>query len=185
MPQKPMGPGDHLTPKNCTNIIHQLAMCHATCFHVFLRKDFGDEAFGGLTGPGAFILMVIMAGSDRIMLMYFWVWLCALLMQRARSTTNRWKGIVVHSKCNGYAAVAMKLFRVRSEPQARKLEPLLNLMVGIPMLYVSDVAGKFIALGAVSMWFVEGTIRWTDRRKMQAMRDAQIDAQRISGYGQF
>ena len=178
--KQPLGPGDHLTPQTCTNIVYQLAACHATCFQVFLRKDFGAEAFGKFTGPGAFIMLILAAGADRIMMCYLWVWLIALLLQKARTSTNRQKGIIPHSRYNGFPAVAMKLFRSKTETQARTVEPVICLVAGIALMQVAETAGMFVAAGFVSTAIVEGSIRWIDHRKVQQMRDGQIDAERMS-----
>ncbi|HVX13858.1 MAG TPA: hypothetical protein VHC22_21930 [Pirellulales bacterium] len=183
MPQKIDGPGDAMTPQNCTNIVQTLANAYATCFHVFLRTDFGDEAFGGLTGPGSMVIILLVWGSDTtgFMLYYFWLWIAFLLLQRMRQGLNRRLGRVAYSRYNGFPKVAKQLFRCKTETQARTIEPVICLLVGIPLMYYDfEVAGKFITGGAAALWVVETSIRWADNRKVQQLRDAQIQAQRLS-----
>lgn len=181
MPQKLDGPGDQLTPQNCTNIIYTLANCHAVCFQVFLRENFGEEAFGGLIGPGALVMLLLAAGSDPIMFYYLALWLGMLICQRIQMGINRRKGLIPKSNYNGFPKVAMQLFRCKTETQARMIEPVICLLVGIPLMYYGfEVAGKFISAGAASMWVIETFSRQIDRRKIQQMRDAQIEAERLS-----
>jgi hypothetical protein len=183
MPQRLDGPGDAMTPQNCTNLVFTLAYAHALCFLPFLRINFGDQAFAGLSGPIALVMILLVWGSDPTgtMMVFFWLWIAFVLCQRLRMGLNRRNGVAICSQYTGFPAFTMRLFRCKTETQARMIEPVICLLVGIPiMLYVSDVAGKFIAAGAASVSIIEGTYRWIDNRKVQQMRDAKIEAERLS-----
>lgn len=182
MPQKVDGPGDQMTPQNCTNLVFTLAYAHALCFLPFIRINFGSEAFGGLSGPIALVMILLAWGSDPTgtMKIFFWLWIAFLLCQRSRMAVNRRNQVPIHSNYSGFPKIAMQLFRCKTEIQARTVEPVICLLVGIPIaIYVSDVAGKFIMSGFASLMIVEGTYRWIDNRKVQQMRDAKLEAERM------
>ncbi|HZY72241.1 MAG TPA: hypothetical protein VFE22_03950, partial [Edaphobacter sp.] len=148
-----------MTPQNCTNLVFMLAYAHALCFLPFIRINFGAEAFAGLSGPIALIILLLVWGCDPTgtMMIYFWLWIAFLLCARLRMGLNRRNNVAIHSQYSGFPKVAMQLFRCKDELKARNIEPVICLLVGIPMLYLSDVAGKFVMSGFASLMIVEGT----------------------------
>jgi hypothetical protein len=180
--QQPMGPGDHLTPKSGTNFLFMVAYAHSICLTVFLRSGFGSEAFYGFTGPIAFVMIVLAAGEDKtgIMGKYFFAWLFAIAFQRMLTIGNKRRGVIPFSGYNGFPKVAMQLFRCKTETKARTLEPVICLTVGIGLYQVSQVAGVFVLAGVASLTIIEGSLRRIDQRKVQHMRDARIQAERMS-----
>ena len=137
MQNQPKGPGDQLSPQVCASLLTQAMSALATTVSVFVRTDFGEEAFGGFTGIGAFIILVFAAGADKtgVMFWYFWFWLIALLLQRSKTAANKRAGRIGHSRYNGFPKVAMLISRAKTETQARTIEPVLCFFAGLVIYY--------------------------------------------------
>jgi len=177
MQNQEQGPGDKLTMRGSFDLLYFLSLCHSTCFSVFLRRGFGCEALG-FNGFGAFIMLMLIAGADHtgLMTMYFWAWFLALLCQRMVTIGNKRKGIIEHSRYNGWPRVAMAFPGVKRESTARSVvEPLICLAAGLALGEFSEPAGTFIMAGAFSMTVIETADRHLQRQRAQRMHDAAIE----------
>lgn len=176
---KQQGPGDQITMKGTFDGLYFGCLCHSTALSVPMRRGYGREALG-MNGFGAMVILLVAWGADTtgIMMMYFWLWFCALLFQRLITVANRKKGIIPHSRYSGWPYVAMAFPGVKRESQAKGIvEPLICLVVGVALFSVSEVAGAFFIVGMFSMAVVEGTHRRFDEVRVQQMRDAEMEAQ--------
>lgn len=183
MSQKPEGPADQITMRNTTNLASFAVWAHSTCFTPFLRKGFGNEALG-FNGAVACIMVLLFAGAygpqgGTIFLM---AWFGALIYQRITTAVNSRKGIITHSRYSGFPALTMKLFPfIKKESTARAWgEPVLLVLVGLLLFQLSEPLGVWVMLGSVSLVMVHGIGEQIDRRKVQAMHDAQIEQEYLA-----
>jgi hypothetical protein len=168
-----------MTPQNTTNAVGFLALCHATCVSVFIRKGFGAEALG-FNGAVAFIILLVCAGGDKSggMLLYFFAWLIALLIQRAITIRNECRGHYQHSKYTGWPWLGLKFCKTEATAK-RWVEPFLCVVFGIALLQVSESVGTFVLCGAISLKMVDGINSFADYRRIQIMHDAEIEMRRL------
>lgn len=179
MSNQQQGPADHINMRNTTNLASFAVLAHSTCFTPFLRIGFGAEALG-FNGAAAFIMVLLFAGAfpDQGGMSFFWLWLGALLFQRVTSDRNRLKKkIITHSRYSGFPALTMKLFPcIKQESTARAIgEPMLLVLLGLLLYQVSEPLGAWVMSGSVSLVMVHCVSEQIDRRKLQAMHDAQIE----------
>lgn len=165
----------HLSHKDSFNIVYSLARGHSTCFLPFFRKNFGSEALGW---PGfiAFIIMLLVGSFGRIpeMWLFLGVWTIAMLYQRASTTRARRRGIIRHSRYDG--DVDTKLIKSRTTVK-QVLEPLACVVFGVFFEAMGSSHGfaLFIGWGAFSLCLVATIDRQLEIKRLQAMRDAEIE----------
>jgi hypothetical protein len=160
-----------------TNLAYAIAKIHAFSFYPFIRRDFGTDAFG-FPAFCAMILMLLYGGLARVpeMFPYLALWLGMVLAQRLRTATLVRRGFRWHSRYEGYPIVAFFVPFIRKESTAKGLiEPLILLAVGAFLHQVSPPFGAFVLAGCVSLALVEGMHREINRRRLVAMRDAEIE----------
>ncbi len=159
------------------NATYVLFNSHASCLTPFLRTQFGKEAFTH-TGLMALVLMVTWGGLTNSYGMWVMVclWIVAMLTQRMNGIQNRRNGVVVHSRYNGYPWLSFKLFpRIRDETNARGADGFLAIFTGIGLSYVDPALGWFIGVGGFSLLFVEALLVDLRKKRLEAMRDAEIE----------
>ena|GEM_PF-3423908 len=169
-------PGDGLTLRGSFNLLHFLALVHALGCIVFLRRDFGREAFGL---HGLFTIVLILAWGSvtncYAMFIFFLLWLATVVCQRIKQFINWRRGLLVHSHYIGDPWIARRLFPRMSEANAKGAEAFLCLAIGGVIGQFIPPLGAFIGLGFVSIMFVEAVMIETTRRRLQAMRDAELE----------
>ncbi len=173
---------DPMQMKDTFNLVYALVHGHSTAITPFLRTSFGKEALG-MNGLAALAIILLYGGLMNCyeMFIYLCVWLVAVIYQRVKQFRNRMNGFVQHSRYNGYPALAYKLFpRIQSEGNAKGAEAFLCLGVGWLLTYVSQPLGWFVMAGWVSIMFSEGLGVELRRKKLQAMRDAEIEQQALA-----
>lgn len=151
-------------------LVYLLCAAHRACITVFIRRDFGLNAFN----PHALIALVFLllaATGKNAFQIYFWLWLIALIGQRIRSFSLRHRG--GHSRYQGYPWLAMYMPNVKTEEQARQAEPYMCLFGGMVIVTLSEPVGAFILAGVVSFGFCLAYDAIVDMRRMQAMRDIE------------
>jgi len=174
-PQKP--PGEQITVRGTFHIVTFLAQSHASCITVFIRHSFGIEALAW-NGLGAFVLLLLCAGSSRDMAAYFGLWFIALLAQRTRSIWLDRQGRRQHSRYSGWPWLAMNF--AKTEGKAKLIEIVLCLAVAIVMGPLSETVSKFLLWGCFSLAFVQ-FIEWHSiTMQVRRMRDAEIEMQQAA-----
>lgn len=175
------GPGDRLTMGGTFNGLTTFAHALSLAFLPFLRTDFGKEGIGKagmLTG-----LIILGWGSVTNcpeMFGFFALWVVALACQRARQFRN-WKNRVpIHSRYTGDPWVSRRLFPKLSHANARAADGFLCLVVGGVVVQFNPPLGWFIVTGFVAILLVEGVMVEATRRKLQAMRDAEIEQEYLA-----
>jgi hypothetical protein len=161
--------------KDSFDALYTLARGHATCFLVFFRKNFGSEALGR-SGVTALIIMLVVGGLGQIpeMWPFLGVWTMVMLCQRASTMRAKRQGVIRHSRYDG--DVDTKLCK---NPATVKqfLEPLVCLASAICFEYLglSHAFVLFVGWGALSLFVVAMIDRQYDNKRLEAMRDAEIE----------
>jgi len=164
-----------LSPKDRFNIAYSLAKGYSTCFTPFIRRNFGSEALG-FPGLYAFFIIIAVGSFGRIpeMWPYLLAWLFAMMCQRLSTIRAMRRGVIRHSRYDG--DVDRKLFKNRwtvkffYEPVACVIAALCFKQLG-----ASDKFVLFIGWGALPLLMVAVIDRQLDNKRLQAMRDAEIE----------
>ncbi len=169
-------PGDRITMAGSLNGLYLLAHAHSLSFTVFLRTDFGSEGIG-ICGI-ATIAMILGWGAYAncyAMLIFFLLWLAALMVQRIRTFSNWRRGYVIHSRYNGTPWLSRRLFPRVSELNARGVDAFICFAVGGLMAQFNKPLGLYIMVGFFSVMFTEAIMVESNRRRLRQMRDAEIE----------
>jgi hypothetical protein len=159
------------------NVVYLLLNGHASCVTPFFRKDFGKEAFT-FSGMVAFILILAWGSfaNSAGMWLFLQLWLFAMLMQRLKGIQNRMRGVVVHSRYNGYPWLSWKLFPwIKDQTNARGADGIISIALGIGLAQLDPAVGWFIGAAGFSLLFTEALIVELRKKRLQAMRDAEIE----------
>ena len=160
------------------NLLYAAAKVHAMCFWPIIRRDFGTEALG-FPAFFAMVLMLMVGAFGRIpeMFPYLGFWLIMLILARARTFQMVRQGVVWHSRYEGIPWLALCFPLIRTESRAKRMmEPVLCLLAGAAVYQLlSHGLGVFIMAGFLSMAIVVGINDELDRKRLAAMRDAEIE----------
>lgn len=183
MYQQQQQQNDQVGMRGGFNLITALLQGHAMTCTVFMRTDLGKEAIG-FAGMFGFFIMLVYGGlmNSYPMFIYLCLYLLMVLAQRMKQFSNWRKGIIVHSRYVGYPWLAFKLFpRIKTEANAKGAEAFLCLAVGgLLAAYVDQPLGWWVMFGLVSILATESMIVEVQRRRLQAMRDAEIEQQALA-----
>jgi hypothetical protein len=167
--------GFNVSRKDSFNIVYMLAMGHATCFVPFFRRNFGSEALG-VPGVIAFVLMLVVGSFGQIpeMWPFLGLWLIVVLCHRASTMRALRQGVIRHSRYEG--DVDTKLIKSRATVK-QVIEPLVCVAsaVGFEMAGLSHGFALFVGWGALSLSLVALIGRQLINRRVEAMRDAEIE----------
>jgi hypothetical protein len=157
------------------NFLYLFCRGHATVVTPFLRTGFGAEALG-LNALVAFVMMTFLACKDQAMSGLLGLWLLAVIVQRVRTRLAIHRGEIIHSRYAGYPWLAMKMPFVRKEQTAVGIvEPMVIFLVGVLLCPLSVDVGGLVSTSAVSLMLQHGIEAEIDRKRMQQMRDAEIE----------
>lgn len=181
MSQQLHEPGDGLTLAGSFNGAYSLATAHALSFTVFLRTSFGREGIGlhGLVT----MLMILGYGCAMqclAMFPFFACWFLAVACQRFRQWIDDRRGVIVHSRYNGYPWLSKRLFPRMSELNAKGVDAFICLAVGGAIAQFDKPFGWFVMAGFLSIMFTEGMNVEATKRRLRAMRDAEIEQQYLA-----
>ncbi len=162
--------------KDSFNIFHVGCSGLGACVVPFLRTGFGTN-YPGLAGFFGLIVMFLYAALGPVpeMFSYIGVWLFVVIFQRAKTFSAVKKGTVVHSRYWGDPWVGLKVPFVKKEKTARELEPVLCLLAGVALCGWSPGVGGFVIVAGFANAIAGGIVVEVDRKKLQAMRDAEIE----------
>lgn len=170
-------PGDRVTMAGSFNGLYMLSHAHAVTCTVFLRSDYGREGIGmfGLAG-GLLILGYGCYANCYPMFIYFLLWMAAVICQRIRQFINWRRGrVFIHSRYNGYPYVSKWLFPRMTELNARGVDAFLCLAIGGLLFQFCKPLGVFVMMGFLSIMFSEAVMVEGTKRRLQAMRDAELE----------
>jgi hypothetical protein len=175
--------GYNVSRKDSFNLVYAVARGHALCFIPFFRKNFGSEALR----PGLISLVIMLAvgsfGRIPEMWPFLGVWLFAMLCQRASTMRAMRRGVMRHSRYDGDVDEKMaKLFRSRVAVK-QIIEPLACVALAVffeEYLGTSHGFALFFGWGAFSMAMVAMIDRTLDNKRLEAMRDAEIEGRYLT-----
>lgn len=182
-PQQRSQPGDMLTLGESFKGLNIVANAHACTITPFLRTDFGSEGIGmhGLLGAGM-ILAWGCYSNCYPMFIYFIVWMVAVAIQRGRTFLNWQRGrLIVHTRYNGYPWIVRRILPRISEANAKAVEAFACLGIGGLLAQVWPPLGWYVMAGFASIMFTEAVMVELTRRRLQAMRDAEIEQKYLAG----
>ena len=154
-------------------VLYFLCTVHATCITVFLRTGFGSEALG-IPGICALLLLLFCMGTEPLMCYWLALWLIALVVQRITTWRLIRRGAMLHSRYAGRSLLT-KIPFFRNERHIAILEGLLCFGLGALLLAVSQFMGVFLMAGFLSLVIRMGIEESLTNRRLQRMRDAQIE----------
>lgn len=162
--------------KGAFNAAFNIFYGHAIVMLVFLRSNFGRDGIGfyGIFGLAMILVWGGMTNSYA-MFIFLCAYLLALLSQRMKTFSNRQKGIIPHSRYNGDSVVAKRLFPRMSDLNLCGADAFLCLAIGGGLTFIDKPLGLFVMAGFISILFTEQMTRELYRKRMQAMRDAEIE----------
>lgn len=155
-------------------VFYAFCRAHVMCITVFTRHSFGVNAFEP-HGIIALVMMLVGAGTNRAFWPYGAAWFLALVGQRIQSFRMRWKGETFHSRYQGFPWLAMLMPHVKTEAEARRVEPFICLFGGMLLFTISEPIGVFVAAGFVTLALCMGIEAIVDRRRVQVMFDAEVE----------
>jgi hypothetical protein len=158
------------------NAANFLSYAYSLAFLVFLRTNFGREGIGiqGLVT----VFLILGYGSFAqcyAMFPFFLLWFLAVICQRARQFVNWRRGVNIHSYYNGDSWLSKRLFPRLSERNAKAVDAFLCLAIGGVIAQFDKPFGFFIMGGFGAILFTEAVIVETTKRRLQTMRDAEIE----------
>lgn len=174
-------PGDKLTMSNSLNGAYLFANSLALTCTVFLRTDFGKEGIGIAGLLSVFLILGWGSiGNSLPMLGFLAIWIVAILCQRIKQTINWQRGAVIHSLYGGYPWLSKRLFPRMSELNARGVDAFICFAVGGLLTQFDKPLGWFVIAGGVSILFTEAMMVEATRRRLQQMRDAEIEQRTLA-----
>lgn len=164
-------------PRETFDLAYSIFNIHATAIAVIIRRDFGREALGGNSALAMGLILVLYAATaDQAMLAYLGIVLFCQIMQRIRTFRLLRQGAIIHSRYQGYPYMAMQVPFVRRVSTATGIiEPMMCLIGGTLLCTVSVNLGGFIVVGSLSFMIRNGIDREIDRKRLERMRDAEIE----------
>ncbi len=176
MSQQPPEPADRLTMAGSFHGANVFANAHALTCTVFLRTDFGREGIG-LHGLIAAVMILGYGCFMQCLAMFpfFAVWFLAVIWQRTRQWANDRRGVIVHSRYNGYPWLSKRLFPRMSELNAKGVDAFLCFAIGGVIAQFDKPFGWFVMAGFLSIMFSEAVMVEATKRRLQAMRDAEME----------
>lgn len=167
--------------KGAFNIAYLVMNSHALTCSVFLRRDFGKEAIG-IFGIAGFFMILVYGGlmNSYAMYLYLLAFLLAVIGQRMQQFQNFRRGVVCHSRYNGYPILALKLFPRLKEGDAKGVEAFMCLAIGGLLTYVDPALGWYVMGGFFSILLSEGINAELRKQRLQAMQDAVLEQQALA-----
>ena len=163
------------------NLVAFLAQAHAACLTPFLRIGFGLE-YPGAVGIGSLIGILVYGSltGDVGMLWFVVTWLVAMVAQRSYAQRQWNSGLHEHSQYDGRPWMALRLRGVKTEQQARRVEPALCLLLGLLIAPWSPPTALFVAAGCVSLGLLQAVRETVNRRQVIAMNDLRLEQRFLS-----
>ena len=160
------------------NRLNFVVNAHATIVIPFIRCRFGAEALfpSAFFAFGALLLLTESRWKNGVGA-YLVLWLMVMAYRRAETLARSWRGIVTHSRYTGDPWLAMRFRFIKTEDQGRAFEPVLCLFIGAGLYPIVPVVGLLVMAGFVSLGLKQLIDRFIVYRRVQQMRDAQIEGE--------
>lgn len=176
MRQQQQTPSEQLNFQNSTAILIGSVRCISTCFTVFSRHTFGPEGLGW-PAFGAFLFILLFAGTQNApeVLLFFWVWVVALIMQRIRTFWAIERGYVFHSQFQGWPWLGFLLPWVRTYRQAKAWEMVLCGVIAVVVAPFSEQVASLLICASLALLIDEGIDRHMETMERRRLMDAELE----------
>jgi len=114
------------------------------------------------------------------MFIYLLLWFAAVACQLINQYLNWRRGVLIHSRYDGYPFVSKRLFPRVSDINARGVDAFLCFGIGGVLYQFSQPLGLFVMASFVSILFVEHVTAQLIRRRLQAMRDQELEMEYLA-----
>jgi hypothetical protein len=163
--------------RGVVNLLYVIVSGHATCVTLFVRRNFGREALGRNGVVAFLILFIYMAAYPRhLMLRQFtFYWLAMLFLQRLKTMYLVSRGLSHHSRYDGYPYLGFLFPLVKGHRGASLVECVVIMGCGIWLSSLDAPLGQLIIVSAVCLLIRTAIDESIVRRRLQAMRDAEIE----------
>jgi hypothetical protein len=168
--------------RDTTNLFYVLVNAHATAIAVFLRHSFGKEALAW-NAVFALVLILVVGGftGSAAMFIYLAAFLAALACQRLCTFNLVRKGVVWHTRYEGWPEIGFRLALGNVKAAVFVIEPLVCACVGGMLIDLGEaVVGWFVLCGTPSLLIREAVHSMIDQRRLDVMRDAQIEQEHLA-----
>lgn len=170
--------GSGLSREDAFGLLYAGASGHATCFIVFTRRNFGQQAFA-VKAPIALAIMLLYWAFAPCPEMRFFVaaWFVLLCFHRLVTLIKRLRGWEAHSRLAGESWMLQAIIRPRPSDFVAKVvcEPVLAVIVGALLYQFSEMLGLFVMAGSVSLVAQRLIERGIENAGIQAMLDQEIE----------
>ena len=161
-------------------VFYLTASVHRNAIVVFLRSGFGSRFFEP-QGIVTFLSLAFLGTGFKVFWGYFWIWLFVLLGQRLETLRRHCKGVRNHSRFPGHPYMGMFMPGVKDVAGGFQAEPFICLFFGMVLATINLMLGVFVMAGFVSLAACMAIEAFHDGRRIQAMRDAEIEMQNLAG----
>ncbi len=161
------------------NFAYLVMKALAACLWPFMRVHSGKESLGIHALLTVFIIITFACWANTEALwIYFMAWLLAALKQKAMRIQAAKKGIIPHSRYDGYPWLASKLFPfIKTEMNLKAAEGFLGMGLGGLLTYLDPALGMLLIISGIAILFIESFNVEVRKRRVQQMRDAQLEMQ--------
>jgi hypothetical protein len=178
--------GDPLQVRESVNNLYLIAKVGECVLTPVIRGGgFGLE-YPGAFGLGAMVLILVWAGftpgPDRdLVFAYLLFWFGMLLVQRQRALSFAKQGRYEHSHYSGFPVLMLKLLPgLKTELKAKNAEPLLCLAAGFLAYLAAPGLGGLVMFAAMSLFVTRSFEAAAAYRRVQQMRDAEIEMRQLA-----
>lgn len=168
------------------NIAYSVLLIHQRAIIIPIRERFGKEILG-LPCALSLALMCGWAALSRDVFMWVWVaiWIVSLAKRKNESAQLAQKGVVIHSRYDGWPTEAIKYGRTEKIAKL-VVEPIIVGVLGAVLFLIYQGAGLpiyglpyFFLIGVASLVFEEKFKQLTWERRIQGVQDARIEQEAL------
>lgn len=163
------------------NLAMLLVQAYATSVEVFLHRHLG-ERYLGLQAVGVLVLVPFHAylfqDYDSTGLMKFIVlYLLACMVQRVAMLWRRWKGVVQHSRYNGYPSILAGNTRIDEVFFKIWIEPPLVMGGGTVLMSIDPALGSYFVAAGFALFIKGRMMNLLSSSQLLDMQDTMFDQQ--------
>lgn len=175
---KPMG------PLEAYELAHSLVWLfihsYASVMYSLFRYGFGRRYFGIVECFGIFVPLVMKAflfpELPSALLWLGHVYIVLMVVHRACAKPSS-EG--VHTRYNGVPRL-LRYWPMDESRMKSSVEPVLAVILGLGLMILDPSLGAFVAIGGIAMRFDDSYIEEEDNRKVEAVLDAELEADYLS-----
>jgi len=164
------------------NVVILTGKALAACWWPFCRVNSGREALGIHVLLSILIMIfVACAANTDAGWIFMLCWLLACLKQKAMRKQAYKKGLIPHTRYEGFPWLAQKLFpRIKTEGNLKAAEAFLGIVVGALLTYLEPVLGYLLIMSGIAILINEALNVDARKRRVSQMRDAQLEMHQLT-----